>query len=90
MTQRLADVLESVQDLSPEERKAFDVVMVEQLDGAPQDGEAEVTWTPEVERRTLEALRGENLVGDIEDVLAQVRARLRAPRRKSARIATRS
>ena len=80
MTQRLADVLERVQDLSPEEREAFDAVMVEQLDLAPQEGEAESTWTPEIERRTLEALRGENLVGDIDDVLARVRARLRSSR----------
>ena len=54
--------------------------MLEQLEQAPQEGDAEATWTPEIERRTLEALRGENLVGDIEDVLARVRARLRASR----------
>src|SRR5262249_51269794 len=39
-------------------------------------GDSAVTWTPELQRRAEEAMRGENVV-DMDEALAEIRAKLR-------------
>ena len=72
-TDSAAQILELADGLSIEQReRRFD-----ELVGRAKSAAAAPTWTPELERRTREALLGENLVGDLDDVLARVRERLR-------------
>ncbi len=78
MTERIAQVLELADSLSltTEER----VELIERLEDTVEPAAAASTWTPELERRAREALRGENLVGEASEVLAQIREELRAAR----------
>lgn len=73
MTDRTRLLLEEVLALPADERSALIEQVLATLE-AQDDG---VTWTPELERRAREALRGENL-RDAADVFADLRAELRA------------
>lgn len=69
------ELIETVMRLPPAEREAFLDRLGQRLDA--EAGGAEVpVWTPELERRAREALRGENLV-DAEVVYADLEAELR-------------
>lgn len=77
MTDRVADLLEQVRRLSAEEREEFEGLLLdhpEYRQSAPVS-----TWTPELERRAHEALRGDNLV-DADVVFSELRRDLSARR----------
>ena len=74
MTERVAEILEMASSLPREEREE----LIDKLIDTVEPPAAASTWTPELERRAREALRGENLVGDLDDVVARVQERLRA------------
>ncbi len=50
--------------------------LIRSLEGEP-DPDAEVLWQKEIERRALEAVRGESPGCDVDVVMADVRQRLR-------------
>ncbi len=78
MTERVARVLELADTLglTREERAE----LIHRLEDPPEPAATASTWTPELERRAREALRGENLSGELHEVAAQMREELRASR----------
>ena len=79
MTERVAQVLELADSLSltTEEREE----LIDRLvDTVEPPAAAASTWTPELERRAREALRGENLAGELHEVAARMHEELRASR----------
>jgi hypothetical protein len=78
MTERVAELLEQVRGLSAEEREEFEGVILEKLEKS-REAASVSTWTPELERRAREALRGENLV-EADVVFAELRRELSARR----------
>jgi hypothetical protein len=76
MSPRAEELLEAVKKLPHDERADFVGKLHAWLDEEDDGLEADdVEWTPELERRAREALRGENLV-DADEVFAEVRAKL--------------
>lgn len=76
MSERVAEILQLASSLPREEREE----LIDKLIETVEPPAAASTWTPELERRAREALRGENLVGEASEVLAQIREEQRAAR----------
>ena len=78
MTERVARVLELADSLSLTREERAE--LIDRLEDPVEPAAAASTWTPELERRAREALRGENLAGELHEVAARMHEELRASR----------
>lgn len=76
MNARAQKVLSEAMELTSSERADLVHRLIRSLEGEP-DPDAEVLWQKEIERRALEAVRGESPGCDVDVVMADVRQRLR-------------